>query len=69
MILSGHPSISLEQCFSDTSEGMLMWSNLVLDLREISKFHINLKSNYSQLTLEWYATDTSDKHYSNDIQG
>ena len=35
MILSGHPSISLDYCLSDTSEGILIWSNLILDLREI----------------------------------
>ena len=29
MIHIGHPSISLEQRLSDTSEGMLIWSNLV----------------------------------------
>ena len=45
MILSGHPSISLEECLSDTSERMLIGSNLTLDLREISKFDINLKSS------------------------
>ena len=47
---------------------MLIWGNLILDLHEILKFQINLKSNYSKLTLE-YAADTSDKDYSNDIQG
>ena len=32
MILSGHhPSISLELCLSDTSEEVLIWSNLILD--------------------------------------
>ena len=67
MILSDHPSISLEQLLSDASEGMLIWNNQILDLREISKFHINLKRNYSKLTLEQYATDTPDKDYSNDI--
>ena len=68
MILSGHLSVSVEQCSSDTLEGMLIWGNLILDLHEILKFQINLKSNYSKLTLE-YAVDTSDKDYSNDIQG
>ena len=68
MILSGHLSVSMEQRSSDTLEGMLIWGNLILDLHEILKFQINLKSNYSKLTLE-YAADTSDKDYSNDIQG
>ena len=69
MILSGHPSTSLEYCLSDTSQGILIWSNLMLDLNEILKCHISLKSNYSKLTLEQYVADTSDKDYSNDIQG
>ena len=33
MILSGHPSILLELCLSDTSEGVLIWSNLTLDFK------------------------------------
>ena len=38
MILSGHPSVSLEQCLSDTAERMLIWSNLLLDRNfEVSK--------------------------------
>ena len=45
MILSGHPSKSSEWYLSDTSQGTLIWSNLILDLQEILKFHINLKSN------------------------
>ena len=63
MILDGHPSIFVlkgfrlfkytsNSVFSDTSAGMLIWNNLVLDLHEISKSHINPKSNYSRLTLE-----------------
>ena len=48
---------------------MFIWSNLIIDLHEISKFHINLKSNCSTLILEQYATGASDKDYSNDIQG
>ena len=42
MIVSGQLSISLGYCLSDTSEGMLIWSNLILDLHESSKLHINL---------------------------
>ena len=45
---------------------MLIWSNLILDLREISIFHTNLKSNYSKLTQKEDAVDTSGKDYSND---
>ena len=45
---------------------MLIWSNLILDLREISNFHTNLKSNYSKLTQKEDAVDTSGKDYSND---
>ena len=52
MILSSHPSITTEYCLSDKLEGMLIWSNLILDLSEISKFLINLKLNYPKLTLE-----------------
>ena len=47
------------QCLSDTSKGILIWSNLILDLSEISKFHIYLKSNHCKLTLEQYVADTS----------
>ena len=36
---------------------------------ETLKFHINLKSNYSKLTLEYYVADASDKDYWNYIQG
>ena len=38
---------------------------MILDLLEISNFHINLKSNYSKLTQK-DAVDTSGKDYSND---
>ena len=67
MIFSSHPSILFEQCLSDTSELMLIWSNQILDQCEISKFDINLKPNYSKLTLEYYTADTLKKDYSNDI--
>ena len=45
MILSGQPSISFEWYLSDTLQGTLIWSNLILDLKETLKFHINFKSN------------------------
>ena len=41
----------------------------MLNLHDIFKFHKNLKSNYSKLTLEDAAADISDKDYSNDIEG
>ena len=40
IILSGHPSTSLENSLSNLSEGMLIWCNLILDFGEISTFHI-----------------------------
>ena len=39
---------------------VLIWNNLILDLRETSRFHVSLKSNHSS---------QSDKHYCNDIEG
>ena len=69
MILSGHPSITLEQFLSDISEGILIWSNLILNLPKISKFYVNQKSNYTKLTLDYCAADASDKGYSDDNKG
>ena len=38
---------------------VLIWSNLILDLCEISRCHVSLKSNYSKLTfLLMYQTNT-----------
>ena len=39
MILSGHPSIFLGYCLSDTSKEMLIWSNSILDKFRLKVSH------------------------------